>query len=419
MRDAIPGTTSNGAARADSQPLNGARICLVFEHSLSHYTRILEEIHVLRAAGAEVRLLTSFANDEALPKGLLKTVAPLEMRYSIPASELSWRVFRIIDNLGRRVVRRLTAPLQRKWATSDRMRALESIEPEVDLFWVVDFPSLPTSLAVGRKTGTRVLYETVDLVPEYPYRGERHRAQMLELERRLIGDVDGFITCCDSYADYYVEKYGDIGLARPVVRSDMPDHTVNTPRPTSRPLKLLFLGSLMFDRPVEELIRAMALTKQDVRLTFQGKNYVGDGPAGLVRDLELGDRVSILDPCPPDAIVETASAYDIGIVALRGLNENERRASTTKLFTYMSAGLAVLGSDLPGIARVVNEYRNGVLVRSMDSRVWADAIDQMAAMSDAELDAMRLRSLNGAREHSLDRQSPAYIAEFKRALAGT
>jgi glycosyltransferase involved in cell wall biosynthesis len=164
------------------------------------------------------------------------------------------------------------------------------------------------------------------------------------------------------------------------------------------------------------LIEAMALVTSDVTLTLQGKNHIGEQPMERMEQLGVRDRVILLDPCPPEDIVEVAAQYDVGIVALRGADENERRAATSKLFTYIFAGLAVLGSDLPGIARVVNEHHNGVLVEGMEPAAWAAAIDRMAAMPIAELDAMKQRSLGASAQYSWERQKPLFIAEFQRAL---
>jgi len=273
-------------------------------------------------------------------------------------------------------------------------------------------------MSVAMETGTKVLYETVDLVPEYAYRGERHRQESLSEERRLIGEVDGFVTAADSYADYYMEKYVDVLDRRPVVRDNMPDRVVAAPKRTDRPLRILFLGSLMFDRPVYELIESMGLVSADATLHFQGKNYLGTGPLDRIAELGLQSRVHVVEPCPPEQIVETAAAFDVGIVALRGDNENERRASTSKLFTYMAAGLAILGSDLPGISRVVSQYHNGVLVQGMEPESWAGAISRLAALEKDTIDDMRRASLDAALEHSWDRQRPEFIGEFVRAVCG-
>lgn len=404
---------------ADDVPsLQGVRICLVFEHSLSHYTRILEEVRGLLDAGASVRLLTSFRGDDLAPFGIPRVYAPLEPPNIIPASQLRVRLLRIADNLMRSVVRKIAGALRRRGALRKRLATLRELARETDIFWVVDFPSLPTAHSVARSMNVRLVYETVDLVPEYRYKGERWRRRALSIERAILPELDGFITASESYADYYVETYGDVLPGRPMVRDNMPAQIVARPRRTQRPIRLLFLGSLMFDRPVMELITAMSLVSSDVTLTFQGKNYLGDEPLERVRALGLEERVLLLGPCAPQEIVPVAAEYDVGVVALRGIDENERRASTSKLFTYMSAGLVVLGSDLPGISRIVMEHQNGMLVPGMSPEEWARAIDALANMDDQSLDAMRARSLNAARPLAWDAQRPAFLSVFRQALTG-
>jgi glycosyltransferase involved in cell wall biosynthesis len=300
-------------------------------------------------------------------------------------------------------------------------RTVRRIAREVDLFWVIDYPRLEVVLNATRHTNVRVVYETVDLVPEYTYHGEPHRLVSLDGERRLLPAVDGFITACESYADYYVEKYGDVLRRRPVVRDNMPREISTQIVPTGAQIHLFFLGSLLFDRPLIELVEAMAASNANATLTLQGKNHLDEASrrriADRIEELGLQGRVHLLDPCPPEAVVTTANAYDIGVVALRGADENERRASTAKLFTYMAAGLAILGSDLPGIARIVRTHENGVLVSGMDPIAWAVAIDHLGSMPPASIDSMKERSLRAADTYSWDKQESAFVGEFVHALS--
>jgi glycosyltransferase involved in cell wall biosynthesis len=402
--------------------LAGRRICLVFEHSLSHYSRILLEMEGLRRAGAALLLVTDHPEDA--PAGVTVAYRPLgparrsrSLADATQARSPQQGAWRFAIRASRALVRRLLLPIN----AMRYRRTLRRLAGEVDLFWVIDFPRLESVLtAASGRAG--VVYETVDLVPEYLYRGSAYRARCLAAERRLVGRVDGFITACDSYADYYMERYGDSVLRRrPVVRDNMPADIVGRISPTKRPIRLLFLGSLMADRPIMELIESAAMCRADVTLTFQGKNHLRDGHArsiaALLASRGLGDRVRFLDPAPPERIVEAASAFDVGIVALRGDDENERRASTGKLFTYMAAGLAIIGSDLPGISRIVGTHGNGLLVGGAAAAQWAAAIDRLAALDVSEIDAMKQRSLHAAAVYSWERQEPAFVGEFIRALS--
>jgi glycosyltransferase involved in cell wall biosynthesis len=412
----------DGPAR---RPLDGKRVCLVFDHSLSHYSRLHLEIAALQRAGAFVELVTPYPIADA-PASVRRTfvdlVADGPLRRAIGEPRINVRVVRRIDRIVRRTARSIAA----RWYGLSKAiaydRVLAGIANRIDAFWVIDFPRLGSVLRAARKSSARVVYETVDLVPEYEQHGHRHRESSLRAERRLIGQVDGFITAGESYADYYVEMYGD-GLLRrrPVVIDNMPAQIVDHIKTTGSPIRLLFFGSLLFDRPIDELVEAVGTSTANVTLTFQGKNYLDELSMRRIESrieaLGLGKRIEILGPCPPESTVQTASAYDVGIVALRGRDENERRASTAKLFTYMASGLAVLGTDLPGIARLVRAHGNGILVDGVKPGSWAAGIDQLGTMLPASIDEMKQRSLNAARQYAWDRQEPSFVGEFVRALS--
>jgi glycosyltransferase involved in cell wall biosynthesis len=399
-----------------SGPLAGATVCLIYHGSIEHYTRLWEEIAALQRAGATVRMLTSVPQPR-VPVGVAVEVVPF-LRPIPGPSTLTHPTLRTLDNLARIPIRRLISLVRPDRKQHPRCR-LRRLAREVDLFWPIDYFSLVDVVSATRREHSKVVYETFDLVPEYGSIPGWRRRLYRNNERRLMRHISGFITASESYADYYMERYGGRGLARrPVVRSNMPTHIVDAIRPTTPPIRLLFMGYLQADRPIRELIQAVSTSQANVTLTFQGSNRLGDAPQRWIAEMQAEDRVRVLQPCAPDKVVETAAEYDVGIVFLRGADENERRASTTKMFTCMSAGLAILGSDLPGIASIVVKHQNGVLVESADPPEWARAIDNLVSRGFTCLDRMKQNSLTAAHDYSWSKQEDAFVGEFVRALEG-
>lgn len=406
-------------------------------NTLALHRRFALEIGALQEAGARLTAVTWFPDPTPLPDNIAVHASPLLQRSRprleelIPeSSSAAWRPRMLVENLLLNAIRRVVSVRAVRAAidrvlrpelldTTERRRLLDSLAPDTDLFWVIDFENLESTITVARRHRIPVLYETIDLIPEYQWDwlGPGFSERALRTEARLMRHIDGFITACDSYADYYEERYAGIrGFRRPVVHDNAPDGAVSAIRPTGTPRRFLFLGALSFDRPVLELIEACSLTETAVSLTLQGENLLGDAPQELIDKLKLGNRVRLLEPCAPEATVRVAAEYDVGIIALRGTNENERRAASSKAFTYMAAGLAILGSDLPGIARVVRTHENGRLVAEMTPEAWAAAFDEMERMPGDELDALKQRSLDAFDEYSWERQKPLFVAEFLRAL---
>ncbi|MDZ4169162.1 MAG: glycosyltransferase [Coriobacteriia bacterium] len=414
-------------------PLAGARICLVASNTLMFHRRFLLEMQALEDAGAYLRIV-GFYEDSPAPPGKEFHPVPLNTRRRpaveelVPAGSASARGVRSrVENTALGIARRLAyQPWVRKpvdlvlgpeFTTTPRTELLQQFAPNTDIFWAVDYLNLENTSAVAARSGVPLVYETIDLIPEYDHLGPAFSRRARKIERNLMSQVAGFVTACDGYADYYEERYGDIpGFRRPVVHDNAPEHSVPSIRPTGESRRFLFLGALTFDRPIVELIEACAAAGGAVDLTFQGEDYLGDAPRQRIADLGLGDRVRIVEPCSGESIVETAAAYDVGIVALRGRNENERRATTTKLLTYMAAGLAVIGSDLPGISHVVSTHKNGRLVDEAEHGGWASALVAMSALPALELDDLKRRSLAGSADHSWAHQRPVFVEEFRRVL---
>lgn len=397
--------------------LRGKRVCIVFESSLLNHTRLLREIETLRAAGATVEILSSSVGDEGIPDGCPRTWAPPALGVSsIAPSQARWRPARIISNIVRNVMRFAVGRDYTHALSGSRIVVLEEIARRVDVFWVINFHSLPAVIQVAESLGNKVVYEVLDLVTEYVYQGRRSRSRSLDAERRFIPRVDAMIVACDGYAAYYLDRHNGTSIPIPVVIDNMPPHLAEAPAPTNAPLRLLFLGNLMFDRPIIELIEALALTKSQATLTIQGRNDLGEAPEQRIAALGLEARVQILAPCMSQELVPTAQHYDVGIVALRGLNENERRATTSKLLTYAASGLAILGSDLPGIAGMVRPAGCGLLVKGTTPPAWASAIDRMSDLPTEEIDAMKSRALAAARARNWSTQQTDFIAEFARVL---
>ena len=400
-------------SEAAAQSLHAKTICLVFEHALAHYSRLIQEIEALQQTGASVVLLTAHEpNTGAL--GLETFISPLFS--SLGSSTHPRRLPRILSNTVRTVIRGIWARFGTPRVSPQRLADLTVLSSSVDVFWVIDYPSLASTLSIAKQAGIPVIYEAVDLVAEYPYQGNRIRQRNVAAEKRLLRDIDGFITACDGYADYFVEVQQ---AQRPFVRDNMPATTRTEISPSRQPYRFLFFGSLMFDRPVIELIEGAAQSRTTPHIVFQGLNYRGQELQQAIEARGLQDFVKVVDPCPPEEILDTVSAYDISIVALYGNDENERRASTSKLFTSMAAGLAILASDLPGIARIVRQYENGLLVESMRASAWARAFDEIQGLDPRQLDTLKQQSLSGAAHHLWENQKEGFLEVFAQALQTT
>ncbi|WP_055492157.1 glycosyltransferase [Streptomyces sp. TP-A0356] len=217
--------------------------------------------------------------------------------------------------------------------------------------------SLP-ALLVARRRRAALVYDAHELeacMHRWPVR------QVIEWwERAVWRRSRARITTNASRAAYLEKLHGD----RPVVVGNYP----RTPDADVEP---------------KDLRRRLGIPRDRLVLIFQGGFYLDsrcfDTVAAALRDLpewhwviigfgsddsvrklheivaECGieDRTSILPAVPVDELLSYTAAADVGVVALTNAHLNCYLGDTNKLFEYLMAGLAVVGSDFPEVRRAL------------------------------------------------------------------
>lgn len=96
----------------------------------------------------------------------------------------------------------------------------------------------------------------------------------------------------------------------------------------------------------------------------------------------LGERVSVLDPLPPDGLVEALGSYDLGIVFDRPATRNSELSLPNKLFEYLMAGLAVVVPRLEALGPLVEGERLGLAYAPGKPEALAEALERLATDGD-------------------------------------
>jgi glycosyltransferase involved in cell wall biosynthesis len=132
-------------------------------------------------------------------------------------------------------------------------------------------------------------------------------------------------------------------------------------------------------RGLDDALTALTLLPADVRLFLQGRLAADGGRAVTERIAGLGlrDRVTILAPYEPSEAVTQAAAYDIGLCLERRGPRNHDLTVSNKMFDYHMAGLAVVTTDLPGLAAVIRRSGAGVVCEPGVPASLAGAVAEM------------------------------------------
>jgi glycosyltransferase involved in cell wall biosynthesis len=277
-----------------------------------------------------------------------------------------------------------------------------------------DLPTLPAGVALKRRFGARLLYDTHEYWPQANRTASALEERLTEtLERRLIRAADAVVTVSPQLARHLERTYGLTGVV--AAPNAVPFREEVTPSPPRRrgPVRFLLQGHVGPGRGVGELLEAWA------RLSIgDDAELVVRAPFGPERDAlarRYGDSVVFAEPVAEELLVEAATDSDVGLIPYGGENLNHRYASPNKLGQYMHAGLAVLGKRSEFVSEVVARYDCGLVYD--DTTSLGEALRRLVGERDL-LGRMKRSSYDAARrEFNWEVQSRAYRQAVEDLLA--
>jgi glycosyltransferase involved in cell wall biosynthesis len=145
------------------------------------------------------------------------------------------------------------------------------------------------------------------------------------------------------------------------------------------PVRLLSVGRMVEKKGTDLLIEALARLPETLSWRLE---HVGGGPlsAGMRRLAErrgLASRIRWLGPLSQEEVLERYRAADLFVLASRVAPDGDRDGLPNVLMEAQSQGLAVLASDLPGIAELVQDGITGRLVAPETPGALAEALAEL------------------------------------------
>jgi glycosyltransferase involved in cell wall biosynthesis len=261
--------------------------------------------------------------------------------------------------------------------------------------WANDLDTLLPAWLIAKLYGLPVMYDSHEFFTEaagltgHPMK----RAVWLGLERMLFPRLKAVTVVNDSIAEAYSGRYPHGQAGRPLVVRNMPRRAEPPKRVASRevfeaeglrlgpgPLGILQGAFLDEDRGVREAVAFLA-ERPNCQLVI-----VGAGPEWVWAQDQIQHfptQLHLLPKQPYDKLRLMTRAADWGFSLDRPDHGNYLMSLPNKLFDYIHAGIPVVASPMPEVAKIVESHGIGTLIDDFSPASIAAAVDRVLAQ-DAE-----------------------------------
>jgi N-acetyl sugar amidotransferase len=227
--------------------------------------------------------------------------------------------------------------------------------------------SLPAGVAIKRIAKVPLVYDAHELETERAGWGRVQKAMARLIERILIRHSDHTFAVSQSIVSWYADRYhlDSVSLLRNV--------PIRPPAPVAIPNRLLrnavgiadedlifiYLGIVDAGRGYRQLIDAFRGLSSNCHLVFLGSLANPEVEREVLAATHELRNIHWHPAVPNERVVEYASGADVGIALIEDVCLSYRYCLPNKVHECRLAGLPVIVSNLPEMARFIDETMSG------------------------------------------------------------
>jgi glycogen(starch) synthase len=267
-----------------------------------------------------------------------------------------------------------------------------------------DLDTLPAGYLLARVWGARLVYDAHELYSEFEAQPPRlTRRLMLTLEGALARRADAVVTVSEGIARELVVRLRlrrtPLVVVNAPAREERPLHLAH-----EGPLRCVYQGRLGPGRDLDDLLAAADAdgVELSIRIPLVDPRELRETVAARA----LRGRVKVLEPVPPDRVLDALAEFEVGLIFDRPQSRNSELSLPNKLFEYLMAGLAVVAPRLESLGPLLEGERVGVTFEPGDLDGLIRSLERLAA--DRELVAELRRR---ARALALDQMNADVAAD--------
>lgn len=351
-----------------------AKICIIAPGYIASTPRVFREADALSDAGFDVRVVCSQGNLEDIRRFDRETTAHRTWRWDA----VRWsntrpdeRRLYYRSGIRHRLAQAAPKALQRRLPVAERGEG--RVFPELASLAQKERADIyighyPVGLAAARRAarvhGAKLGYDIEDLYaeirPDAPeWRAEKDR--IVTIERAHAPYCDYLTAASAPMAEEFARRYATrIPLAVHNCHPWRERETLGRAPQDRQDVKKLSLywysQTIGLDRGLQDVIAAAGLLGGGVEIHLRGfaSADVRETLQRAAAEHGVGGDLFFHEPVPPDELLTRAAEHDVGLALETTASLSRQLSVTNKLFLFLTAGLAVVASDLPGQRSVLD-----------------------------------------------------------------
>ena len=268
-----------------------------------------------------------------------------------------------------------------------------------DYVFCNDLPTLKPGYILKSKLGSKLIYDshennTGTITQFFPDNATPLKSLVFKFliwlmtslgnraEKKLVRNVDHFITTSESFKSYFIQKFGRDNIK--IVMNCPPVLEMQDSFDFRKHFNfgetdfiVLFQGVLNKGRALFELVEAMRFTSDNIKLVFLGDGMLKPLLQDKVNKTNMQNKIFFMDRVPSKDLIYYTKGADAGINLQAPINISKKLASANKLFEYIHANIPIIASDVPENKLVIKKYNLGYIVENKPTSI-ANAINKMA-----------------------------------------
>lgn len=227
-----------------------------------------------------------------------------------------------------------------------------------------------------RNPSLHLVWDAHELYEEVATSHPRDRALMREIISGAQGSVGALITINKTFRTFYRERYASLPVADVVMNAVVDIGPVEDDGRLRHAAGLaldqqilLFQGGLLPHRGLEKLVEAARLLPSRWSIVIMGEGPMAEQVSRAVESLTpLRPRqrkaLTLLPPVPYSELTAWTAGGTLGIIPYEPTGLNHLHCTPNKLWEYPAAGVPVLATALPEMARLIQDWKMGFLLPS-------------------------------------------------------